>query len=153
MLDLGRELHDITLAPGVLRGRLIIPGVGDSIPVAFDPENETALVIEDFRALLKLSKQLVQRLTQTRFETIKTEIAREVTDAAFGQSAHAAARADYAQLEHDLAIVEVRFFEGGAVIEFRAARGLPDSRVFCQIDDEAEIEDLSIETKRSIDRA
>lgn len=136
---------DLELKDGCMVGYLDLP---DSIKVIaeLDLEEEDSPDQSDFAALITSAAVWVSRLSSGTIAVLKKEIARELTDAAYGGTDYQPSESDYADLETSLRIVRLRFYPDDVVLMIlEAKKEYPDMEIFCQLDDSYQLEDISVE--------
>lgn len=118
---------------------------GENIAVEFDLE-EDDLTMEDFSELIKDAENWIKSFSAENLNTLKAEIAKELTDSAYAGSSHKISEEDYKNLEAELMLKQIRFFPEEVIsLILKAEKEYPDMDIYCQINKEFEIEDLMVE--------
>lgn len=129
-----------------VRGRISLPGRPEPVDATFDPGVEKADDDWDgaVAGLIAQAKTLIDELRPDRLSVIVHDAAQEITDAAYEQSDHRPEQADYDRITKNCRLVEVGFFPGGAMLVFDAPDAFAGERIYIQIDDTLEIEDITV---------
>ncbi|NML59202.1 hypothetical protein [Chryseobacterium cheonjiense] len=118
---------------------------GKDIAVEFDLE-EDDLTMEDFSELIKDSENWIESFSNENLNTLKSEIAKELTDSAYAGLSHKVSEEDYKNLEAELMLKEIHFFPEEVIsLILEAKKEYPDMDIYCQINKQFEIEDLMVE--------
>lgn len=126
-------------------GYLVLP---DAVKVAaeFDLDEEDSHDQPDFAELISSAAAWAGGLTAGTIAALKKEIARELTDAAYGGSDYQPSESDYTDLETSLLIVRLCFYpDDGVVMVLQAKKEYPDMEIYCQLDGSCQMEDISVE--------
>ncbi|ACU60413.1 hypothetical protein [Chitinophaga pinensis] len=137
--------NDLKLKDGCMVGYLTLP---DSVKVIaeLDLEEEDTSDQSDFTELILSAGDWANGLSATTIARLKKDIARELTDAAYGESDYQPSKEDYASLESSLDIVHLCFYPDNVVVMiFEAKKQYPDMKIYCQLDDSYQLEDISVE--------
>ncbi|MET3880962.1 hypothetical protein [Chitinophaga sp. OAE865] len=139
---------DIVLKDGRMVGHLDLPESA-KIAVEFDLEEEDSSPDQsDFAELVSSATIWVRGLGTGTISILKKEIARELTDAAYGESDYQPSDSDYTDLETSLKTVRLCFYPDNVVIMvFEAKKEYPDMEVYCQLDSPYQLEDISVVKK------
>lgn len=127
----------------------IVKGVYDSpvagnIAVEFDLEEDDP-VMDDFSGLISASETWIEKLTQNKLDDLKRKMSIELTDSAYMGSDYKPNQQDYDGLAEELTLIKMRFFQdSGFSLVFQAKKEYPDMLIWCQIDEDLEIEDLIV---------
>lgn len=135
---------DLKLVDGNMVGYLHLP---DSVKVAaeFDLDEQDSPGQSDFATLISSAAVWVSGLSAGTIASLKKEIARELTDAAYGQSDYRPAESDYTDLETSLLILSLSFYPDNAVVMvLEAKKEYPDMEIHCQLDGSYQMEDISV---------
>lgn len=133
----------------------IVKGVYDSpvtgnIAVEFDLEEDDP-VMEDFSGLISASETWIEKLTQNKLDDLKRKMSIELTDSAYMGTDYKPNQQDYDGLAEELTLIKMRFFQdSGFSLVFQAKKEYPDMLIWCQIDEDLEIEDLIVGAQSSI---
>lgn len=136
---------DLVLKDGSMVGYLDLP---ESVKVAveFDLDEEDSPGQSAFAALISSATAWVRKLSAGTIAVLKKEIARELTDAAYGGSDYQPSESDYTDLEASLRIIRLCFYPDNAIIMvLEAKKEYPDMEIYCQLDDAYQLEDISVE--------
>ncbi|PWV55581.1 hypothetical protein [Chitinophaga sp. S165] len=138
---------DLQLKDGCMFGYLNLP---ESVKVAaeFDLEEEDDPKPSDFAALISSATDWATGLSAGTFEVLKKQIARELTDAAYGGAGYQPSESDYTALEASLLAIRLCFYpDNGVVMIFEAKQEYPDMEIYCQLDESYQLEDISVEER------
>ncbi|SEW47891.1 hypothetical protein SAMN05421841_3654 [Chryseobacterium wanjuense] len=115
------------------------------VDVEFDLEEDDT-EMDDFSELISDANNWIENLTQENLNELKTKIAKELTDSAYSDSDYKPTEKDYKDLENELTLTDVRFFPDQVIsLVFKAKKEYPDMDIYCQIDNEFQVEDLFVE--------
>lgn len=109
--------------------------------LSLEKEIET---VDEYAGLIEDANAFLERLGNGAYETIRHEMAVELTESAYGQGDYTPSEADVSDLEKELILDAVHFYEGSTVLIFHAPENYPDMQICCQVDDEGDIEDVSV---------
>lgn len=116
------------------------------ITTEFDLEEHDDPGQPDFAGLISSAAAWAGGLSASTIAALKKEIARELTDAAYGGSDYQPSESDYTDLETSLLIVRLCFYpDDGVVMVFQAKKEYPDMEIYCQLDGSYQMEDISVE--------
>lgn len=136
---------DLKLKDGRMVGYVNLPE-SVKVIVEFDLEEQDSSDQSDFAALISSATVWASALSSGTIALLKKEIARELTDAAYGGSDYQPSESDYADLETSLLIVRLCFYPDDAVVMiFEAKKEYPDMEIYCQLDGSYQLEDISVE--------
>ena len=137
--------EDIVLKDGLMVGYLNLPEYV-KVPVEFDLDEEDNPGQPDFEELISGAAAWARGLSAETIAALKKEIARELTDAAYGGSDYQPSDSDYTDLETSLRILRMNFYPDNAVVMvLEAKKEYPDMEIYCQLDDSYQLEDISVE--------
>ncbi|SFO51986.1 hypothetical protein SAMN05428949_5541 [Chitinophaga sp. YR627] len=139
--------NDLQLNDGRMVGYLNLP---ESLKVVaeFDLEEHDHPEPSDFAELISTATSWATGLNAATFEILKKQIAKELTDAAYGGAGYQVSESDYADLETSLLVERLCFFPDNIVlIIFEAKKEYPDMDIYCQLDNSYQIEDISVEER------
>ena len=144
-MDLIKEqLNGFEILDGKLIGNYSI-SVNEHIPVIFDIEKSNTK-IEDFSELLDDAASSLNELTEKTLDNLKTNIAVELTDAAYSESINNTKAKDYLDLKSQLKLKNIIFYLGNVIsMIFEAKEEYPDMLIYCQVDQSFDIEDLAVQ--------
>lgn len=139
---------DVVLKDGLMVGHLDLPESA-KVAVEFDLEEEDSHPDQsDFAELISGAAIWVRGLSTGTISILKKEIARELTDAAYGQSDYQPSNSDYTDLETSMRIVRLCFYPDNVVVMvFEAKKEYPDMEIYCQLDTPYQLEDISVVKK------
>lgn len=135
--------NGLSIKDGVLKGDHMFFKRSE-IEVSFHLE-EKSNSIEKFKTLIKISEKRITDITEEKFNNLKVDISKELTDSAYSQSDYKPQKEDYESLNNDLIIKEANFFEDAVTFIFESKKEYPDLSIYCQLDDDWAIEDLFVE--------
>lgn len=127
----------------ILEGFASILGGKYRIKVTLDIEQEPSK-IEDFKPLAKIAFSRIKLLNNDILEGIKNKISIEITEASYSQTNYSAKDEDFHNLNKELEINQINFYEEDLVMVFSADKNFPDCKIYCQINDAFEIENIEI---------
>lgn len=139
--------NDLQLKDGRMVGYLNLP---DSLKVVaeFDLEEHDHPEQSDFAALIATATTWATGLNTETLEILKKQIAKELTDAAYGGAGYQVSESDYTALERALLVERLCFFPDNIVLMiFEAKKEYPDMEIYCQLDNSYQIEDISVEER------
>lgn len=137
-------IRNCVIEDNTLKGTVSIRNI-EPIAVSYNLErDEDVENIEDFSLLIAESKRLIEGLDAKEIERLFTEISTELTDSAYSQSEFQPAEAEYSELQDDLKICRIDFYQDGAMIVLKSEKCFKDMEIFCQINHDLEIEDLTV---------
>lgn len=118
--------------------------VTGNITVEFDLEEDDP-VMEDFSGLISASETWMEKLTQDKLDDLKRKMSIELTDSAYMGSDYKPNQQDYDGLTGELTLISMRFFQDSSFsLVFQAKKEYPDMLIWCQVDEDLEIEDLIV---------
>ncbi|WP_309129338.1 hypothetical protein [Microbacterium sp.] len=113
----------------------------DDDDVDLDPED-----LPDMDAMQETVRHSLARLTQEVLDARESEVAEELTDAAFEGDDDVDLDAEQKTLREDLALDGVVVFgDGGMTLLYVAPEEYPDLTIYCLLDEDLEIDDLMVE--------
>lgn len=139
--------NDLQLKDGCLVGYI---NLQKSLKVVaeFDLEGHDHPEQSDFSALISTATVWAIGLNAETFEKLKKQIAKELTDAAYGGAGYQVSESDYAALEASLLIGRLCFFPDNVVVMiFESKKEYPNMEIYCQLDNSYQIEDISVEER------
>ena len=143
-MDLINEhLSGFEILDGKLIGNYSI-SINEQIPVIIDIEKSDAN-IEDFSKLLNEVTSLLNELTEKTLDNLKTNIAIELTDAAYSESVNNKRAKHHLDLKSQLKLKNIIFYLYNVIsMIFEAKEDYPDLLIYCQVDQSFDIEDLTV---------
>lgn len=126
---------------GVVVGRAHLAAAVADIDVTVDPEADEE-DLETGPDELVAGVGSILDITEKRWSALVDEIASEIEDAVGDEPV-----AEPTDLRADLAIVSAVVVPDATLLTFAAPRQFPDSWIRVQLDDELEVEDLSVDDK------
>jgi hypothetical protein len=136
---------DLNLKDGRMVGYLDLPESA-KVVAEFDLEEQDSPDQPDFAGLISSAAAWVSGLSTGTIAMLKKEIARELTDAAYGDSDYQPSESDYTDLETSLHIVRICFYpDDVAMMILEAKKEYPDAEIYCQLDGSYQLEDISVE--------
>lgn len=127
----------------ILEGYTSILKDKHKVKVTLDIEEE-ASNFEDFKSLAKVSGSRISLLNNKTFEKLKDEISNEITQSSYSQSDYSPKDEDYNNLKNELQVDQINFYEEDFMLIFLAKNNFPDSKIFCQVNDDFEIENIEV---------
>ncbi|WP_346320882.1 hypothetical protein [Chitinophaga sp. YIM B06452] len=118
--------------------------VTGNITVEFDLEEDGA-VMEDYSELISASETWIGKLTKEKLDELKRNMSLELTDSAYTGSGYKPGQQDYDGLAAELTLVSIRFFQDAFSLVFKAKKEYPDMLIWCQVDEDMEMEDLMVD--------
>ncbi len=141
---INEQLSGFEILYGKLMGNYSI-SVNEHIPVIFDIEKINAK-IEDFSELLDDAARSLNELTEKTLDNLKTNIAVELTDAAYSEYINNTKAKDYLDLKAQLKLRNIIFYFDNVIsMIFEAKEEFPDMLIYCQVDQSFYIEDLAVQ--------
>lgn len=135
------KFENLAIEDDILKGTYDSPVTG-KITVEFDLEEEDP-VMKNFSGLISASQSWIGELTQEKLNELKRKMSLELTDSAYAGSGYKPGQQDYDGLAAELTLVSILFFQDAAFsLVFQAKKEYPDMLIWCQIDEDLEIEDL-----------
>ena len=118
------------------------------IDVEFDLEVEKPK-FDDFAMLLQSAGNVIGKLTQQKLSELQSQIAKELTDAAYIDMEAEIRHQSQQALKAQLCLYKICFFiEGVTSLIFIAQMDYPDLWIYCQINTAYEIEDIEVSEPR-----
>jgi len=118
------------------------------IDVEFDLEVEKPK-FDDFAMLLQSAGNVIGKLTQQKLSELQSQIAKELTDAAYIDMEAEIRHQSQQVLKAQLCLYKICFFiEGVTSLIFIAQMDYPDLWIYCQINTAFEIEDIEVSEPR-----
>lgn len=137
------RFENLKIDDDILKGIYNSPVTGN-IAVEFDLEEDDP-VMEDFSELISTSEVWIEKLTQDKLDELKRKMGIELTDSAYMGSDYKPNQQDYDGLTEELTLISMRFFQDSSFsLVFQAKKEYPDMLIWCQIDEDMEIEDLIV---------
>ncbi len=137
------RFENLKIEDDILKGIYNSPVTGN-IAVEFDLEEDDP-VMEDFSGLISASETWIEKLTQDKLDELKRKMGIELTDSAYMGSDYKPNQQDYDGLTEELTLISMRFFQDSSFsLVFQAKKEYPDMLIWCQIDEDLEIEDLIV---------
>lgn len=137
------RFENLKIDDDILKGIYNSPVTGN-IAVEFDLEEDDP-VMEDFSGLISTSEVWIEKLTQDKLDELKRKMGIELTDSAYMGSDYKPNQQDYDGLTEELTLISMRFFQDSSFsLVFQAKKEYPDMLIWCQIDEDLEIEDLIV---------
>lgn len=136
-------LSGLHLAENDLKGYVRFPFLqhrADAV-LSMEKEVETA---EEYSELIANVNTFLESLSEDAYNTILHELAVELTESAYSQGGYLFSEADVANLEKELVLIALNFDVDTIVLVFGAPQNYPDMHIYCQIDQECNIEDISV---------
>lgn len=138
------KFENLAIEDDILKGTYDSPVTG-RITVELDLEEEDT-VMENFSGLISASETWIGRLTQEKLDELKRKMSLELTDSAYAGSSYKPGQQDYDGLAAELTLLSIHFFQDDAFsLVFQAKKEYPDMLIWCQIDEDLEIEDLVVD--------
>jgi len=138
------KFKNLAIEEDILKGTYDSPVTG-RITVEFDLEEEDN-VMENFSGLISASETWIGKLTQEKLDDLKRKMSLELTDSAYAGSDYKPGQQDYDGLAAELTLLSIQFFQDAAFsLVFQAKKEYPDMLIWCQIDEDLEIEDLVVD--------
>lgn len=141
------RFENLKIEDEILKGIYHSPVTG-KVAVEFDlgeEEEDDDPAMEDFSELISASETWVEELTQDKLDDLKRKMAIELTDSAYTGSGYKPGQQDYDGLAAELTLICIRFFPDASFsLVFQAKKEYPDMLIWCQIDEDLEIEDLEV---------
>jgi hypothetical protein len=117
----------------------------EQVPVILDIETSNP-VFEDFKDIIIFADTVLANLTETKFNDIKKEIAKELTTAAYSESSYKPTLQDERNLEAELKLKRISFFPEDVIsIVFEAKKEYPTMLIYCQLNEDLGVEDVIVE--------
>lgn len=137
------ELTDVDYdEDGELVAAAELPG-DRRVAVLFALEDDDDPVEQD--EMRAVSERELGRLTAEVLDRIDGEVVRELTDSAYEGTGHDVTEADYASLAAELELQGVIVSaDATLMLVYEAPTEYPDLVVYCQLDEELAVEDLSV---------
>lgn len=137
------RFENLKIEDDILKGTYNSPVTGN-ITVEFDLEEDDP-VMEDVSELIAASETWMEKLTQDKLDDLKGKMSIELTDSAYMGSDYKPYQQDYDGLAKELTLISIRFFQDSSFsLVFQAKKEYPDMLIWCQIDEDLEIEDLIV---------
>lgn len=112
--------------------------------VSFDLEREV-IEMDEFEELVNRAKSFLTN--QTMIQKVFSDVAIELTDSAYSQNNYTPNEKDYKALESELVVSKINFYEEDLVFELFANNNYPDMIIYCQIDFNYGIIEISLGNK------
>ena len=139
--------NDLRISSDVLLGSYQF-GPTQIIDVEFDLEVEKPK-FDDFAMLLQSAGNVIGKLTQQKLSELQSQIAKELTDAAYIDMEAEIRHQSQQVLKAQLSLYKICFFiEGVTSLIFIAQMDYPDLWIYCQINTAFEIEDIEVSEPR-----
>jgi len=139
--------NDLRISSDVLLGSYQF-GPTQIIDVEFDLEVEKPK-FDDFAMLLQSAGNVIGKLTQQKLSELQSQIAKELTDAAYIDMEAEIRHQSQQALKAQLCLYKICFFiEGVTSLIFIAQMDYPDLWIYCQINSAYEIEDIEVSEPR-----
>ena len=122
---------------------LFSPFYESYVKLKFDEEVATSKT-SMIESLLNKVSQFIVSLNTYNYKKILNELALEITDASYSQSDYNPNTQDYVDLISDFRLKQITFYIEEIVLLFEAKDNFPDMNIFCQIDENLEIQDVSV---------
>ena len=135
-------MENLSFENNQLNGNLLLPLSKEKIAVNYNLESDN-VTKDDYLPLVSKSKTLINELN-VNIKSIEKEIAKELTDSAYEQSDFTPQHDEYEKLENELEIYQLNFYNEYFVIVFKAESNYPEMKIYCQLNDNMEIIDLSV---------
>lgn len=137
------KFENLKIEDDILKG-IYNSSVTGNITVEFDLEEDDP-AMDDFSELISASETWIKKLTQNKLDDLKRKMAIELTDSAYIDSDYKPNQQDYDGLAEELTLISMRFFQdSGFSLVFQAKKEYPDMLIWCQIDEDMEIDDLIV---------
>ncbi|MGE8531663.1 MAG: hypothetical protein ACN6N1_12295 [Acinetobacter guillouiae] len=138
---------DLRISSDVLLGSYQF-GPTQIIDVEFDLEVEKPK-FDDFSTLLQSAVNVMGKLTQQKLSELQSQIAKELTDAAYIDMEAEIRHQGQQALKAQLCLYKICFFiEGVTSLIFIAQMDYPGLWIYCQINSAYEIEDIEVSEPR-----
>lgn len=137
------QFENLKIEDDILKG-IYDSSVTGNITVEFDLEEDDP-VMDDFSELISASETWIKKLTQNKLDDLKRKMAIELTDSAYMDSDYKPNQQDYDGLAKELTLISMRFFQDPCYsLVFQAKKEYPDMLIWCQVDEDLEIDDLIV---------
>ncbi|MFB6610746.1 hypothetical protein ACFCVO_10525 [Agromyces sp. NPDC056379] len=134
------ELTDIEFDDGELVAAAVLPG-DRNVAVLFAVEDEPV----DPAEMRSIAEQALSRPTADDLSRIDADVVRELTDSAYEGTGHEVTADDYDVLARELELQGVIVSaDATLVLVYEAPTQYPDMVVYCQLDEQLAIDDLSV---------
>jgi hypothetical protein len=134
------ELTDIEYDDGELVAATVLPG-DRQVAVLFAVDDEPVEPAE----MIAIAERALSRPTADDLARIDGEVVRELTDSAYEGTGHEVTAGDYDLLARELELQGVIVSDDATlVLVYEAPTQYPDMVVYCQLDEELAIDDLSV---------
>jgi len=144
---LSTDPDDLRISSDVLLGSYQF-GPTQIIDVEFDLEVEKPK-FDDFSTLLQSAVNVMGKLTQQKLSELQSQIAKELTDAAYIDMEAEIRHQGQQALKAQLCLYKICFFiEGVTSLIFIAQMDYPGLWIYCQINSAYEIEDIEVSEPR-----
>ncbi len=129
-----------------LTGDIQLPEIG-KLKVDLDLED---CGTDDVRDVMSQAESWLANFDKNTLEKLITDIATELTDAAYSGTDYQPVKSDYADLERSLKLKAICFYKDAeTTLVFESATEYPDMTIYCLLDDEFTIADLFADPKDS----
>lgn len=133
---------NLVLQDDVVTGLYRLSGM--ALQVGFDREAEAAK-LDDYSALIAEAEKRMAWFGMPVLEKLKEEMSTALTDSAYEGTGYQPLEQDYTALKQELQLRTIRFFpEGITVLELEAPGQYPDMLVYCQVDAQFEMEEVTV---------
>jgi hypothetical protein len=139
-----KNIEGLKLTKNQLRGYYaIFPN--EKTPIFFDIE-ESKPSFDDFTGIVEFANKTLANLSETTFTKIRKEVAKELTSAAYSQASYSPTSEDELNLEIQLYLRRISFYPNNIIsMVFEAKNEYPDMLIYCQLNEDFEIEDVIVE--------
>lgn len=136
------KLVKSTIENHVLTGKLIDIESSQLIAkVKFDNQNQSS----DYSEIIEKYQKAIQSLSKKNLLNLANQISIELTESAYSQLDSQPNDEDYKNLKDDLILKYIFFYkEDGIVAVFHSDTEYPNMNIYCQIDDNANLIDISV---------
>lgn len=142
------KFENLAIEDEILKGTYDSPVTG-KITVEFDLEEDDPVedpVMENFSGLISASETWIGKLTQDKLDDLKRKISLELTYSAYAGSGYEPGQQDYDRLAAELTLISIHFFQDASFsLVFQAKKEYPDMLIWCQINEDLEIDDLMVD--------
>lgn len=127
----------------ILKGELLLPGRAHPLQVSLELDEETATE-GDYEALLQQVEAFIPELSPLEEASVKEQVTKEITDAAYSQMDHKPTEEDYNKLFLDLTQQEIAFYTEDMVWWYSSPTIFPNNKITVQLGYDFEIIDMSV---------
>lgn len=136
-------LSGLHLVENDLKGYVTLPFLQHQADAVLSMERKVDTT-EEYAELIENANTFLENMSKDSYDAILHEMAIELTESAYSQGGYRPSEADVSNLEKELVLIALNFDADSILLVFGASQNYPDMHIYCQVDQEGNIEDISV---------